>query len=270
MIGGDYIGLEGVANARDLGGYVMQDGRTVRKGLLLRSGNLMRATPEDKRRLQEEFHLRRIFDFRTYGEVYRAPDCVIPGSSNTLLPTIDPEIEKRSGEAMPAEVFLNLEAFLLTSACDPRMQRLARNMYPDFAYSEYTQLQYAAFLNGVLGTKEGAVLWHCSQGKDRTGLGAAFLLSCLGASREVIIADFDRSNDFYRDTVARLSAQAHAQGWGAEEDDVIQAFIGVHTGNFIRTLDSIDRDFGSLHDYIVNQLLFSDAEQAQLRERYLE
>ena len=33
---------------------------------------------------------------------------------------------------------------------------------------------------------------------------------------------------------------------------------------------AIDRDFGSLHDYIVNQLLFSDAEQAQLRERYLE
>ena len=269
MNGGNYIGLEGVANARDLGGYVMRDGRRIREGLLLRSGNLMRATPEDKRRLQEEFHLRRIFDFRTYGEVYREPDCVIAGSSNTLLPTIDPEIEKRSGEAMPAEVFINLEAFLMRSANQPLVQRLARNMYPDFIYSEYTQLQYATFLSGVLATKEGAVLWHCSQGKDRTGLGAAFLLSCLGAPREVIIADFDRSNDFYRDTVARLSAQAHAQGWGEAEDDVIQAFVGVHTGNFVRTLDRIDQDFGSLHDYITNQLLFSESEQEQLRDRYL-
>ncbi len=270
MKGGNYIGLQGVANARDLGGYVMQDGRRIREGLLLRSGNLMRATEEDKRRLHEEFHLRRIFDFRTYGEVYREPDCVIPGCSNTLLPTIDPEVEKKSGEAMPKEVFLNLEAFLLRAANSLHMKRFARNMYTDFVYSEYTQLQYAAFLSGVLSTRDGAVLWHCSQGKDRTGLGAAFLLSCLGASRETIIEDFDRSNDFYRKIVERISAQAHAQGWGQEEDDVIQAFIGVHTGNFIRTLDSIDRDFGSLHDYIVNQLLFSDAEQAQLRERYLE
>ena len=132
-----------------------------------------------------------------------------------------------------------------------------------------TQLQYAAFLSGVLATKEGAVLWHCSQGKDRTGLGAAFLLSCLGASRETIVADFDRSNDFYRDTVARLSAQAHAQGWGQEEDDVIQAFIGVHTGNFIKALDRIDQEFGSLRDYITHQLLFSEEEQQQLRDRYL-
>jgi len=229
----------------------------------------MRATENDKRRLRDEFHLRRIFDFRTYGEVYREPDCIIPGCSNTLLPTIDPEIEKKSGEAMPKEVFLNLEAFLLRAADQPMMQRLARNMYPEFIYSEYTQLQYAAFLNGVLGTREGAVLWHCSQGKDRTGLGAAFLLSCLGASREVIVEDFDRSNDFYRDTVARIMDRAHAQGWGAEEDAVIQAFIGVHTGNFIRTLDRIDRDFGSLHDYVTRQLLFSEEEQQQLRDRYL-
>lgn len=269
MNGGNYIGLEGVANARDLGGYVMQDGRRIREGLLLRSGNLMRATEEDKRRLHEEFHLKRIFDFRTYGEVYREPDCVIAGSSNTLLPTIDPEIEKKSGEAMPGEVFINLEAFLLRAANQAQVQSLARNMYPAFIFSEYTQLQYAAFLSGVLATKEGAVLWHCSQGKDRTGLGAAFLLSCLGASRETIVADFDRSNDFYRDTVARLSAQAHAQGWGQEEDDVIQAFIGVHTGNFIKALDRIDQEFGSLRDYITHQLLFSEEEQQQLRDRYL-
>lgn len=269
MNGGNYIGLEGVANARDLGGYVMPDGRRIREGLLLRSGNLMRATEEDKRRLRDEFHLKRIFDFRTYGEVYREPDCVIAGSSNTLLPTIDPEIEKKSGEAMPKEVFLNLEAFLLRAANQPLVQRLARNMYPDFVFSEYTQLQYAAFLSGVLATKDGAVLWHCSQGKDRTGLGAAFLLSCLGASRETILEDFDRSNDFYRETVARMCEQVRAMGWGEEEAAVIQAFIGVHTGNFARTLDRIDQEFGSLHGYITNQLLFSEEEQQQLRDRYL-
>jgi protein tyrosine/serine phosphatase len=45
--------------------------------------------------------------------------------------------------------------------------------------------------------------------------------------------------------------------------------IGVSRENFEATLDMIDQKYGSLSDYIENQLGFSKKEQQQLKEKYL-
>lgn len=52
----------------------------------------------------------------------------------------------------------------------------------------------ATFLREVVNTPEGAVFFHCTQGKDRTGLAADFLLSALGVGRDIFVADFDKTN----------------------------------------------------------------------------
>ena len=79
---------------------------------------------------------------------------------------------------------------------------MAANMYPSLIRSEYSQLQYATFLRLIVESPEdGGILWHCFQGKDRTGWGAAYLLFALGVDREAIIADFDLSNAAYRTLV---------------------------------------------------------------------
>jgi protein-tyrosine phosphatase len=146
---------------------------------------------------------------------------------------------------------------------------MAADMYPSLIRSEYSQLQYAAFLRLIVETPEGAVLWHCFQGKDRTGWGAAFILSALGVDRETIIADFDRSNDAYRELVARLNADILARGGGEAEMDVVQAFMGVSTKNFRNTLELIDREFGGMYEYLQNQLFLSKEDLHLLRKRYL-
>ena len=105
----------------------------------------------------------------------------------------------------------------------PEVQAMAANMYPSLIRSEYSQLQYATFLRLIVESPEdGGVLWHCFQGKDRTGWGAAFLLSALGVDREAIIADFDLSNTAYRELVAVLNAQIEARGGGDAEKEVIR------------------------------------------------
>ena len=124
--------------------------------------------------------------------------------------------------------------------------------------------------NMILETPEGAVLWHCSQGKDRTGIGAAIILAALGADREVIVADFDRSNDNYRHLVTRFCAEVEARGGSEVEKDVVRAFMGVSTRNFCRTLDLIDRQWGSFESYLISQLGMEPEDLAALRDRYLE
>ena len=261
--------FEGVVNARDLGGIRIGD-KTVRHGLLLRTAHLNEATDDDIRRLSEDYHLKKIFDFRTVQEASYQPDRAIPGAEHILLPTLDLEAEKRSGEAVPQEVFLNLPAHIVKLSFTRLFQEKARQLYPSLIISEFSQLQYASFLNLILETEEGAVLWHCSQGKDRTGIGAALMLGALGADKAAIVQDFDRSNDSYRPLVEKLCAEVEAAGGGEEEKEVVRAFMGVSVRNFSHALDVIDANWGSIPGYLEETMGIMDDDLAVLRRRYLE
>lgn len=263
------ISFENIVNARDLGGMPAAGGKRVRNGLLLRTAHLHDATDEDVRRLQEEYSLRRIFDFRSLDEAKFLPDRDIPGATYHQLPTIDMSEEKRTGRAIPEKAFLDLENHIVNYSFYPEVQLMAADMYPSLIRSEYSQLQYATFLRLIIDTQEGGVLWHCFQGKDRTGWGAAFLLSALGVSRDAIIADFDLSNAAYTSLVGRLCADVEARGGGEDEKEVIRAFMGVSTNNFRRTLELIEREYGSMGDYLRNQLMLSREDIQLLRKRYL-
>ena len=263
------IGLPSVANARELGGIVLPDGRRVRHGLLLRGGNLSVASKDDLLRLRTAFPLTHDFDFRTEAEVTIAPDPPLPGIRFVWLPAIDPDTEKPGISALPQDAYRHLDVWLIENAQDEMVQRVARRLYNDMVVNEYTQLQYAAFLQMVTAA-EGAVYWHCSQGKDRTGLAAAFLLAALGADRETIMADYEISNDYYHDITARIIQEVRARSGNDDAVAVIQTFIGVNPEYFSGALDLIDKKYGSMQNYLTNQLLLSENDMARLRDRLLE
>ncbi len=262
--------FDNIVNARDLGGLIGAGGRQVRSHCLLRTAHLHDATDADIARLQQEYHLARIFDFRSIGEAQAQPDRDIPNATHHLLPTIDLSVERLTEQPIPQEAFLDLETHIVNYAFYPEVQAMAADMYPSLIRSEYSQLQYATFLRLIIESPDDSgILWHCFQGKDRTGWGAAFLLSALGVSREDIIADFDLSNTAYRDLVARLHADIEANGGGEKEKDVVQAFMGVSTNNFCHTLDIIDNEYGGIHEYLLNQLMLTHNDIKLLRKRYL-
>ena len=261
--------LQGVVNSRDLGGIRIGN-QTVRSGLLLRTAHLNEATDEDVRRLSEEYHLKKIFDFRTLQEASFQPDRDIPGAEHILLPTLDIEAEKKSGEAVPEDVFLNLQAHIVKLSFMRIFQEKARQLYPSLILSEFSQLQYATFMNLILETEDGAVLWHCSQGKDRTGIGAALILGALGADKETIVEDFDRSNDSYRPLVEKFCREVEQAGGGEEEKEVIRAFMGVSVRNFRRALDILEANWGSIPGYLEETMGISEGDLSVLRHRYLQ
>ena len=264
-----FLHFQNIVNARDLGG-VHVGGKTVREGLLLRTAHLHDATDADIRQLSAHYHLKRIFDFRTYAEASMQPDRPVPGAEYLLLPTLDTAAEKETGEAIPEETWLDLPRHIVRLSFMHFFQEKGRILYSSLILSEFSQLQYATFLNLILETEEGAVLWHCSQGKDRTGIGAALILGALGADRETIVRDFDHSNDTYRPLVESLVAQVEAAGGGEEEKEVVRAFMGVSVRNFCHALDLIDANWGGIPGYLEEQMGIDQEDLLTLRARYLE
>ena len=260
-----------IDNARDLGGMVGAGGRAIRPHRLLRTAHLHNASDADVERLKTEYNLCRIFDFRSMGEFQAVPDREMEGVQHHLLPTIDMRAEQQTGKPIPDEAFLELDRHIVNYSFYPEVQQMAANMYPSLIRSEFSQLQYAAFLRLIIEAPEdGGILWHCAQGKDRTGWGAAFLMFALGVDRETVIADFDESNIAYRPIVDKLNADIVSRGGGEAEMAVIQAFMGVSTPNFISTLDLIEREFGGMIEYLHSILCLTHDDIQLLRKRFLE
>lgn len=258
--------LPSIANARELGGYRLPDGSRIRNGLLLRGGALNSASDADIASLHEQFNVVHVFDFRTEEEVVSAPDRDVPGSDRIWLPAIDPDTEKVAGASLPKEAFRNLASWLLENAGNPLVQKLASNLYSEMVMNEYTQLQYAAFMSALVNTDSGAVYWHCSQGKDRTGLGSAFILAALGADRELILKDYMISAQYYETELNALTCKVDTEA----ERAVLRTFISVNPVCFNFALDLIDRRFGSLREYLRGPLCLTDYDMSVLKERYLE
>ncbi|MBR3409067.1 MAG: tyrosine-protein phosphatase [Paludibacteraceae bacterium] len=262
--------FDNILNARDLGGIPAAGGRTIRPYRLLRTAHLHDASDADLQRLQDEYRICRVFDFRSLGETEFQPDRPVPGAEHHLLPTIDMRAEQQTGKPIPEEAFRELDRHIVNYSFYPEVQQMAANMYPSLIRSEFSQLQYASFLRLIVeAPDDGGILWHCAQGKDRTGWGAAFLMFALGVDRETIISDFRLSNVAYQPLVDRLNADIDRRGGGEAEKAVILAFMGVSTPNFIRTLDLIDREYGGMTAYLHDILCLTHDDIQILRKRYL-
>ena len=266
------IAFEGIENARDMGTLVMQDGRSVRTDMLVRSGNLAQATYSDVTVLKEKYHLTDVFDFRFEAEANAAPDRIIDGVSYTHLSTLPKKFIEgfaTSGRTSTTKMDLkDMAAVIVKYAFEPKAQSMALQLYPAIVTDTLAQRYYGMFLQDVLHAK-GGVLWHCSQGKDRAGWASALLLAALGADRETIVEDFDLSNQSYANQVEAMSAKVREQGGGDEAVAFIRAMIGVNRENFEAALDLIDQRYGSLSQYVESQLGFTKESQVQLRDKYL-
>ena len=87
--------------------------------------------------------------------------------------------------------------------------------------------------------------------------------------QEVIVQDFDMSNQSYAAKVEALTAQLRGKEGADGAIAFIKAMVGVSRENFEATLDLIDQRYGSMAGYLENQLGFSKDEQQQLKDKYL-
>lgn len=236
------ITLAGSKNVRDLGGIVAAGG-TVRNRLLLRGGNLFACTPRDVTILRDKYGLSLIVDLRTSSERDEKPDVCVPGAENVHMPLFAEStlgITRERSFSMLGELAKIAEYI-------PDLDDLYRLMVSADCRHELA-LAVQTVMNAVLEGR--TVLFHCAEGKDRTGLMASILLSMLGASREAIMADYlftntvnmRKANRYYR--ILRLLTRDRA---AAEK---MRAVFEARAEYLDAALDSIDEDWGGMDAFV--------------------
>ncbi|MDR2767942.1 MAG: tyrosine-protein phosphatase [Treponema sp.] len=183
--------LEGLLNVRDLGGYAVtgRDGvqKRIRTGNIYRGTELSRLSVND-RAVLEERRIRTIVDFRSEEEKYAAPNDILATVRQVLELPID------AGNLM-GTLYSASGGWVYSSEPDGAMEEMIRlyTALPVEAIGPYREL--FALLSEPANTP---LLFHCSAGKDRTGLASALILYALGASMDTILADYLASTEYLR------------------------------------------------------------------------
>ena len=268
------IGLEGVGNARELGGYQSEDGRTVKRGVFLRTAALGGATEADIQRLGEVYQLATVIDLRMTSEIEAAPDPEIEGVKNIHLGIIDEEALEEKRQSLSPE---DLEGLDLTNTLDrlkmaSKLGIVGDQMYINFLSGDAGKAGYRQLFQELLELPEGgAVLFHCTQGKDRTGCAAMLILSALGVDEETILADFTLTNIYNEALIESERQMLSAQGVeGEEQETYLRLMDEVDAQYMINALDWMKDSYGSALGYISDELGIEEAQLETLRDRYLE
>ena len=257
------VGLTSAHNARQLGGYRIGK-KSVKENLLLRTAKISELSEADSILLCEKYKVQCVYDFRGKEESLSAPD-VVPGKARYLSLALS-----FSGGESQLNVKLESEeqmiGMLLQYAEHPSVQAMCTSMYDIIFFEEASQEVYRQFFADLLTVdpEEGAVLWHCTQGKDRAGCASAMLLAALGADRELIMADFILSKDYYDPMVSQIKTETEAQ------KTVINTLISANPEIFKATLDKVDAKYGSLSNYLTACIGVTPEMMNVLRDRYLE
>ena len=266
------VKLDGVRNARELGGFSVGT-NVVKRGVLLHTGTLEHAKEDAIRVLSEQYHVQAIIDLRMTGEVRKAPDPEVPGAKSIHLPVIEfDDYITKLGDPELAGHYLsqNMSRDEMVEVAI-RHGLIGPEVYPFFLVGERGKKAYHEFFQTLLGAdpKNGAILWHCTDGKDRAGLASALLLAALGASKETILEDYLLTNEYNAPMLEKVKGKLACAEIAPERMDAMLFVAGGAIENYmLRAFEEMEKEFGGINGYLGEALKLTKSDIGELRKKY--
>ncbi len=251
------IPLEGVRNFRDLGGYPALDGRVTRWGEVFRADAVSLLT-QDGWRAMGELRIRTVYDLRRQGERDKSPTIEHDLAHDVVHLPIGSEV---------AEMSL-VEWFTTRGPDEPWDDNYIADTYKEIL-TEWNDV-FATLMNGLARSAQRPAVFHCTAGKDRTGLAAALLLDVLGVDRDLVLDDYELTNRTRSEhRIAELTPELEAAGINVA---LVRPYLSAPRAALEATLSWVDEAHGGSVDYLrqagvteatletlVNDLLTDDA-----------
>lgn len=245
-------------NFRDLGGHKSQDGRVVKKGLFFRSGHLQDLSEEDINTLKN-LNIRNIFDYRNEIEATRNPSTTIENINSIRIGAMDNMPDTNSDKYETFEEMVD-ELF---------DRGLAYEMMKESYYNlPINNESYKKLVELIKDPNMVPILSHCTAGKDRTGIGCSIILMILGVSREDIIKEYLKSNEYAKifiDEVLQIKPELKV----VPEDKLCYIF-GVSEDYIKEAFRRIDETYDTIEEYLYKEFNLSNEDLTKLRDIYLE
>ncbi len=232
------VPLEGAYNFRETGGYPTMDNRWVRSGLVFRTDHLNELTDADVNTL-EAIGIRSVYDFRLNDEVTRQP---------SRLPSSLTPVQLGFGDAGLDSAMIDVVRDILAG----------KRAVPDASFWDENYLaivdagrpMFVELFRALADPANLPAVFHCTGGKDRTGLANAMLLTTLGVNQTIVIDDFLLTN-VYR-TPFRIAALAPGLRAAGVEVGLAIPIIGVCRSALVSALSHLETRYGGVEAYLAD------------------
>ena len=259
---GTQLPFAGGNNFRELGGYRADEGKTVKWGQIYRGFPTGRLTTEADRARLDGLGLRLILDLRSGAEAAKLPDYVPDGARLVQICGLCAEDGHEISFA-PDDIAALMKGYEESADGSTFVQAMyERMLFGNKAFKE---------LFRALEAGETPILFHCSAGKDRTGVAAMLILLALGASDETICADYERTNLCRKAEIDAVLAE-HAEEITANPACRMRYYrkAGVDPAAAPFVLRTIRAKYGSAENYLEAEYGLTPARLMRLRRMYLE
>lgn len=243
------VKLEGASNFRDLGGYPAADGKTVKWGRIYRSADISKLTDADLTTLADR-HIATVCDLRGPDEIKTNPDRLPAGAQWINLPAGSENTRTMTGSLVGA-----------------RSAKRDSMMTAFYGRTDHLKAKYKPMFDQLLVLNDGqSLLFHCTAGKDRTGIGAALVLSALGVDRATILKDYAATDVYWQGNREQIMARFREQGI---DESTVKGMLAANPAYLENTFRSIDKQYGSMDTFLKQEMELTPEKLAALRTKYL-
>ena len=244
--------LEKTYNFRDIGGYRTTDNRRMRWGVVFRSSHLAELSDNDHD-LLEHIGIKLVCDFRTIEETENQPDRLPSDTSMEYL-----HMPIAHGKFDPAEAIGRIKKGDISWLTDDFMTNNYLKQIDDFAHL------WKQFFERLMDPRNRPLVFHCTAGKDRTGVCAALILLAAGVSESTVIADHALSNTYNAQVIHRIEHEIRK--FGIDPDDM-RSYLSAPREAMEAVVAHLKDTYGSAKDYLVDK---AGLKQKDLQELIME
>lgn len=253
LLGENHLPIQGGYNFRDLGGIKNKDGQFVRWGKLFRTDEMNKLTDADLKYLAST-RLKTVVDFRTATEKEGGLGGMLPAAPDKLPSTVTNPcvLEINAGNIFSDEIIGSI-----SSGISPEeTAQIMIDAYIEMVSNEDYVAKYKEFFKYVQDETSLPLSFHCSAGKDRTGVATMLILSALDVDKETIMKDYMLSKDYIAgkyDMYLKFYPQ-------------IAPLVTVDEKYLNAAYDEIDKKYGSMTKFLTETL---GVDIQKMKEMYL-
>lgn len=249
---------EKISNLRCLGGYVNKDGKKVKNNLLYRSGNLNIGN-EKLKDVLNSLKIKTVYDLRSNAEIQKEPYTIPNDVTYKHYPVLG-----------------SLDGFLKDLNFDLSSSKQAFNLLNNNSFMEdinkemaLNPTMFGEIIKDIIKLNGKPILFHCSAGKDRTGILSALLLLCLDVSYEEIMKDYLLSNDYLKDNIELKFDKFKNMNLREEDINKVKDMLIVKE-EYLNGFLNIVKEYDSFEIYAKEKLNLNNNDLKSLKELFLE
>lgn len=254
------IHLSYTHNTRDIGGMLANCNYKIKENKLIRSGSLHRLSSKDIETLAS-LNIKVVIDFRSESDFINKPDIRLENVTYLSFPALPKEEKEKINKRADSNLL-----DLVNKETGGKI--LLMNTYKNMFITKEGILAYKNFFKVLKENEDGAILWHCSQGKDRAGLAAYLLQYVLGVSKEDRDKDYMFTNEAMKLKIKQLTPIVLKQS--GNDKTLLKNLKDVFSADMDylnEALKTIDEYYGNIDFFLKNVL---EVDYDALKEKYLE